>query len=118
MPISGRYNDPLVEQAARDMFALFPPRHRCGARIQRFEDADVRILVQRVVHRGRCPIAPAAEPGSPKRDRSAETPRGSATNGREPAPPCDTITGRDPLSATAAISCCAPPPARSAEPPG
>jgi hypothetical protein len=57
MPISGRYNDPLVEQAARDMFALFPDCHRCGARIERFEDADVRILVQRVVHRGPCPAA-------------------------------------------------------------
>lgn len=40
---------------ARDTFALFPHCHRCGVRIERFEDADVRILVQRVVHRGECP---------------------------------------------------------------
>jgi hypothetical protein len=69
MPISGRFNDPVVEQVARDMFALFPHCHRCGARIERFEDADVRILVQRVVHRDGCPAplpvtegAPTAEP--------------------------------------------------------
>ena len=63
MPISGRYNDPLVEQAARDMFALFPRCHRCGARIERFEDADVRILVQRIVHRDACPAAPRGDGG-------------------------------------------------------
>jgi hypothetical protein len=70
MPISGRYDDPLLEQLARDTFALFPHCRRCGARIERFEDADVRILVQRVVHRGACPtgtvierIIPAEESG-------------------------------------------------------
>jgi hypothetical protein len=68
MPISGRYNDPVVEQVARDMFALFPHCHRCGARIERFEDADVRILVQRVVHRAACPAPPPVEKGAPTRD--------------------------------------------------
>jgi hypothetical protein len=68
MPISGRYNDPLVEQVARDMFALFPHCHRCGARIERFEDADVRILVQRVVHRDPCPQPSLADEGAPRPD--------------------------------------------------
>jgi hypothetical protein len=65
MPISGRFNDPVVEQVARDMFALFPHCHRCGARIERFEDADVRILVQRVVHRDGCPAPPPVAEGAP-----------------------------------------------------
>jgi hypothetical protein len=55
MPISSRYDDPILEQIARDTFALFPHCHRCGKKIERFEDADVRIHVQRVVHRGSCP---------------------------------------------------------------
>jgi hypothetical protein len=63
MPISGRYNDPVVAQLARDMFALFPHCHRCGERIERFEDADIRILVQRVVHRDACPDSAPAEAG-------------------------------------------------------
>jgi hypothetical protein len=61
MPLSGRPNDPILEQIARDTFALFPRCHRCGQVIARFEDADVRILVQRVVHRGICPPAPMLE---------------------------------------------------------
>jgi hypothetical protein len=63
MPLSSRYDDPVLEQIARDTFALFPNCHRCGLRIDRFEDADVRIHVQRVVHRGHCPREPAAEVG-------------------------------------------------------
>ena len=55
MPISSRYDDPILEQVARDTFALFPHCHRCGRKIEWFEDADIRILVQRVVHRGGCP---------------------------------------------------------------
>jgi hypothetical protein len=61
MPLSGRPDDPILDQIARDTFALFPDCHRCGQRIARFEEADVRILVQRVVHRGACPPAPAIE---------------------------------------------------------
>lgn len=61
MPLSGRPDDPILEQIARDTFALFPQCHRCGARIERFEDADIRINVQRVVHRGECPPPPAIE---------------------------------------------------------
>lgn len=55
MPLSSRHDDPILEQIARDTFALFPHCHRCGQRIERFEDADVRVHVQRVVHRGACP---------------------------------------------------------------
>ncbi len=58
MPISGRHDDPLLNQLARDTFALFPHCRLCGEEIARFEDADIRVHVQRVVHRGACP-APA-----------------------------------------------------------
>jgi hypothetical protein len=61
MPLSGRPDDPRLQQLARDTFALFPHCHRCGARIERFEDADVRVHVQRVVHRGSCPPPPMIE---------------------------------------------------------
>ena len=61
MALSGRPDDPILEQIARDIFALFPHCHRCGQMIARFEDADVRILVQRVVHRGACPPAAIGE---------------------------------------------------------
>lgn len=61
MPLSGRPDDPRLEQLARDTFALFPQCHRCGRRIERFEDADVRVHVQRVVHRGACPPAPMVD---------------------------------------------------------
>ena len=55
MPLSGRHDDPILEQIARDTFALFPHCHRCGLRIEKFEDADVRVHVQRIVHRSECP---------------------------------------------------------------
>ena len=55
MPLSSRHDDPILEQIARDTFALFPNCQRCGQPIERFEDADVRIHVQRVVHREGCP---------------------------------------------------------------
>ncbi len=61
MPFSSRYDDPILEQIARDTFALFPHCHRCGEEIARFEDADVRVHVQRVVHRGGCPPARMVE---------------------------------------------------------
>jgi len=61
MPIFSRHRDPMLEQIAHDTFALFPNCHRCGQRISRLEDADVRVLVQRVVHRGGCP-APSPVP--------------------------------------------------------
>jgi hypothetical protein len=59
--LSGRSDDPKLEQLARDVFAMFPLCHRCGQTIERFEDADVRVHVQRVVHRGHCPPPPTIE---------------------------------------------------------
>lgn len=50
-----RYNDPIIETIARSIHAFFPRCRACGEPIEQFEDADVRILTQRVVHRGGCP---------------------------------------------------------------
>ena len=61
MPLSGRADDPKLDQLARDVFAMLPHCHRCGQTIERFEDADVRVHVQRVVHRGHCPPPPLVE---------------------------------------------------------
>lgn len=61
MPLSSRYDDPILEQIARDTFALFPHCHRCGQQIVRFEDVDVRVHVQRVVHRAACPTPAIVE---------------------------------------------------------
>lgn len=54
IPLSTRANDPILETIARAVFALFPRCVRCGRVIERFEDADVRILTNRVVHRAEC----------------------------------------------------------------
>jgi hypothetical protein len=67
MALSGRSDDPKLEQMARDVFAMFPQCHRCGQTIARFEDADVRVHVQRVVHRERCPAPPSIERVLPAR---------------------------------------------------
>jgi len=61
VPLSSRHDDPILDQIARDIYALFPHCHRCGEKIDRFEDADVRVHVQRVVHRGMCPLPPVVE---------------------------------------------------------
>ncbi len=61
MPLSAHHDDPLLEQIARDTFALFPYCHRCGALVERFEDADVRVHSHRVVHRSSCPELVAPE---------------------------------------------------------
>jgi hypothetical protein len=61
MSISSRRGDPILEQLARDTFALFPHCHLCGRKIERFEDADVRVNVQRIVHRDGCPPLPQVE---------------------------------------------------------
>lgn len=61
MSISGRYDDPILDQLARDTFALFPHCHLCGQRIDAFEQADIRVHVRRVVHRGGCPAPPTIE---------------------------------------------------------
>jgi hypothetical protein len=52
--IRARPDDPEVDLLARQIFAMFPRCMRCGQRIAAFEDADVRILSHRVVHRARC----------------------------------------------------------------
>ena len=61
MPLSSRYDDPILEQLARETFAMFPHCHQCGLRIERFEDADVRVHVHRVVHRNACPPTSVVE---------------------------------------------------------
>jgi hypothetical protein len=58
--IRSRPDDPRVEQLARQIFAMFPKCMRCGGTIEKFEDADVRILAHRVVHRAPCRVAGAA----------------------------------------------------------
>ena len=71
MRLFSRHGDPILDLIARDTFALFPRCHRCGQGIERFEEADVRVLVLRVVHRGACPPPPApdmaASEGEPSR---------------------------------------------------
>jgi hypothetical protein len=62
MPLFSRHGDSFVDQIARETFALFPNCHRCGQPVARFEDADVRVLVMRVVHRGPCPGTDAPPP--------------------------------------------------------
>ena len=54
MDIASRPHDPAVEEMARSIYALFPRCMRCGDPIARYEDADIRILSHRVVHRGAC----------------------------------------------------------------
>ena len=61
MVFSGRSNDPKLDQVARDVYAMFPQCHRCGQTIATFDEADVRVHLQRVVHRGRCPESPLVE---------------------------------------------------------
>ena len=66
MDIAARAGDPAVEEMARSIYAMFPRCMRCGEPIARYEDADVRILSNRVVHRGRC----AAEEDAAASDQS------------------------------------------------
>ncbi len=56
--LATRANDPILELIARSVYTLFPRCAKCGERVERFEDADVRILTYRVIHRGGCPQAP------------------------------------------------------------
>ena len=60
MPLlSGHRIDPALEALARAVYTLFPQCVRCGRIVERFEDADVRVFANRVVHRGECPPASA-----------------------------------------------------------
>ncbi len=54
MDIAARPNDPAIDEMARSIFTMFPRCMKCGELIARFEDADVRILSHRVVHRMPC----------------------------------------------------------------
>lgn len=56
--------DPLLEQIALTVYELFPDCVRCGQRIVRLEEADVRVFRNRLVHRGTCPGS-AGGPGAP-----------------------------------------------------
>ncbi len=55
MPISAHHKDPVLDTLARGVYTLFPRCVRCGWLIERFEEADVQILKNRVVHRDGCP---------------------------------------------------------------
>jgi len=51
-----RYDDPILDTIARSIHTFFPRCIKCGQPIEQFEDADVRILTNRIVHRKACPI--------------------------------------------------------------
>ncbi len=61
MRLFSRRGDPILDLIARETFVLFPRCQRCGQTVARFEDADVRVLAVRVVHRGICPARPDGE---------------------------------------------------------
>jgi hypothetical protein len=61
MDIAARRDDPAIEEMARSIYTMFPKCMRCGEPIARYEDADVRVLSHRVVHRGTCAAADARE---------------------------------------------------------
>lgn len=62
MDIAARRDDPDVEELARSIYTMFPRCMRCGLAIERYEDADVRVLSHRVVHKGRCAEDESADP--------------------------------------------------------
>jgi hypothetical protein len=49
-----RYDDPILETIARSIHTFFPRCVKCGEPIESFDDADIRILTNRVVHRAQC----------------------------------------------------------------
>jgi hypothetical protein len=55
MALATHYDYPILDEIARAVFALFPSCVRCGRRIEHFEDADLLVHSNRVVHRGHCP---------------------------------------------------------------
>ena len=52
--IRSRPHDPAIAELARSIYAMFPNCMRCGQPIASYDDADVRILSHRVVHKGEC----------------------------------------------------------------
>lgn len=66
LPLSARLGDPVIDTVARSIFTLFPRCMVCGETIACYEDADVRILSQRVVHREPCtPAQPRSSAEGP-----------------------------------------------------
>jgi hypothetical protein len=53
MPATTRHHAAL-ELLAREIHVLFPRCVRCGTRIERFEEAEVKLFGLRVYHRERC----------------------------------------------------------------
>lgn len=49
-----RYDDPILETIARSIHTFFPRCVKCGRAIEEFQEADIRILMNRVVHRRDC----------------------------------------------------------------
>jgi hypothetical protein len=64
MPLATHYDNPILDEIARVVFALFPSCVRCGRHIEVFTDADLLVHSNRVVHRGRCPrfFTPSSRP--------------------------------------------------------
>lgn len=52
-----RYDDPILDTIALSIYTFFPRCLKCGQPIESFEEADVRILTNRIVHRKECPKA-------------------------------------------------------------
>lgn len=75
MDIAGHPDDPAIDELARSIYTLFPRCMRCGEPIARYEDADVRILSHRVVHRLRCAEEETAEERQLGDGRSTGMPR-------------------------------------------
>jgi hypothetical protein len=71
MDIAARRDDPAVEELARSIYTMFPRCMRCGEAIACYEDADVRVLSHRVVHKGACADAEDAPAGGGDSGRSA-----------------------------------------------
>jgi len=66
MDIAARHDDPAIDELARSIYTMFPRCMRCGEPIARYEEADVRIMTHRVIHRGRCADAEDAHGQSDK----------------------------------------------------
>lgn len=64
MDLASRPNDPAVEELARAIYAMFPRCMRCGELIASYEEADIRILTQRVVHREPCSMPNGVAPAN------------------------------------------------------
>jgi hypothetical protein len=64
MSLAAHYRDPIIDTIARAIHALFPRCVSCGEMVERYEEADVRILANRVVHRRCMAIAASGTDGA------------------------------------------------------